>query len=180
MLWLLIFVLVILGVVCYLVFAPFYLEVNNNTGLYCIRFHRLAAARLVVSDGSLKIDLKIAWWRKQISLSATGRKKEKPRPVKKEKKQKRVSVSVGMIKAVIRSFKVNKCYLNIDTGDMPMNGILYPCFYALSKLTGKTFKINFLDKNEIILEIENNFARILRAFIFHQFIIKKQKNGQFK
>lgn len=63
--------------------------------------------------------------------------------------------------------------MSIDTGNMPLNGIMYPGFFWLSRLTGKTFEINFSDKNELILEIENNLAGLVKAFFFHSYINKK-------
>ena len=85
-----------------------------------------------------------------------------------------------MVKAIMNSFSVNKCYLSIDSGDVQLNGILYPFFYWLGKRMHKTIEINFLNRNEFILEIENNFARIIKTFIFHSFTIKNKKYGQLK
>ncbi len=179
MLWFLILIFIIAIIFSYLLFAPFYFEINSITGLCGIRFHHLASAGLIFTDDSLKIDIRIAGWNKQTYWPAiTEGKKEKPVIIKKKKKP--LKISFSMVKAILNSFKVNKCYLTIDSGNMQLNGILYPFFYWISKRTHKTIEINFLDKNEIILEIENNFARILKAFIFHQFIYKNKNHGQLK
>ncbi|MDB4905134.1 MAG: hypothetical protein JWQ63_4415 [Mucilaginibacter sp.] len=129
--WLLIFLLITIAVVSYVLFAPFYLEINTSTGLCSIRFHHLASAKLIISDRSLLIDLWIAGWAKQIDLFAktvTGKEKSN----QSLKKKKRFKISFNKVKAVVKSFKVTKCYLTMDTGNVELNGVLYPCFYWLS------------------------------------------------
>jgi hypothetical protein len=66
---------------------------------------------------------------------------------------------------VIRSFKVNKLEATFDFGDMQWNGILYPLFCWISCKTGKDVRINFEGKNIIVLQAENNIARMSRAYI---------------
>ncbi|HEY8780400.1 MAG TPA: hypothetical protein VIM16_02195 [Mucilaginibacter sp.] len=172
-----IFLLIIITFFAYLLFAPFYLEINSISGLCGVRFHRLAFAKLVISESSVKIDLWIAGWRKRIDPFA---KSVKRKPTKKsippKQKKKPFKISFSSVKAVLKSFKINKCYLNIDSGNVQLNGLLFPGFYWLSKYTNKPLSINFLDRNEIILEIENNMARIIKALIFHLLTFKKQKS----
>ena len=177
MIWILILLLILSIVFSYFLFAPFFLEIDSSSGLYGIRFHRLATARLLFTPSSIIIDIRIAGWSKQFDPFEDEHKKDNPRPVKKKKN--RMNFSFNLLMELIRSFKINKCYVTIDSGNMQMNGILYPGFYWLSRQTCKTININFQDKNIFILEIENNFARIIKTFIFHLFINKK-KYGQLK
>jgi hypothetical protein len=172
--WFVIVVLIIIAVFVYLLFASFYLELNSRSGLCRIRFHRLAYGKLIITDNTLIIDLWIAGWARQIDLFTRNAKSEAESI--KPKRKKPFKVSFGRVEAVLRSFKINKCYLNIDTGNVQLNGMLYPCFYWLSKASHKPVAINFLDQNEIILEIENNIARVIQALIFHLFTFKKQKS----
>jgi len=177
MIWLLVLSLLIVAVFSYLLFAPFYLEINSLNGFYGIRFHRVAFAKLILIDNSFKIDLYVAGWRKQFDLfTKPSKRKQKETPIQSERKKKPFKISFGRVKAVIKSFKIHKCYLDIDTGNVQLNGILYPGFYWLGKYTNKPITVNFFDKNEIILEIENNIARIIRAIIFQLLISKKQKS----
>ena len=74
---------------------------------------------------------------------------------------------MSRVVAMVKSFEVKECYLNIDTRDMSWNGILYPMFYGLSRRTGKELYINFVDKNELRLTVRNNIARIGYAYFFH-------------
>lgn len=175
MIWLALLI-VVLSFLCYLLVAPFYLEINSDDGLCRIRFHRLASARLQVRNSSLIIDLKIAGWKKQIDLLAARKKKKKSAQKKIEGKKKKAGISFKKIWAVVRTFRINKCDLSFDFGDMPLNGILYPLFKWLSILTGKNISVNFWNENKIIVEVENNIARIIWAFIKSSVTHKNKKS----
>jgi hypothetical protein len=68
------------------------------------------------------------------------------------------------MRLILKSFKIKKCFITIDTGNMPLNGMLFPWIYLLSIYTKKTVMINFSEKNIIILQIENSIARMLWAY----------------
>jgi hypothetical protein len=155
----LIIILVLLLILGYLFFAPFYLEVNTATGLYRIRFHKLASARLFFTNESIMSEIKIGWFTKQIDLL-------EPRTIEPvERKNSHRKISWKKMKAVLASFKINKCTISVDTGDVELNGILYPVLYGLSVYTGKNIRINFLDENFVILEIKNSVARMSWAYL---------------
>jgi len=161
--------LLILFIIAYLLFAPFFLEIDSTTGLCRVRLHRLASAQLVLHDRSLFMKLKVAWWQKELDLLAP-RKEKSPSTeavirTEKKKKQFQINKMLRKMKSVLKSFRIDKCYLTFDTGNMPLNGILYPSLYLLSQRTNKTVMINFWEENEIILQIENSVARMLWAYI---------------
>ena len=169
MLWFLIPLLIIVVIICYLLLAPFYLEIDSEQRLFRVRFDRLAVARLEISDSTIIVDVWVAGWRKRIDLLATKEKKapQKIKPIKKQEPKKKVQHIMSRVVAMVKSFEVKECYLNIDTRDMSWNGILYPMFYGLSRRTGKELYINFVDKNELRLTVRNNIARIGYAYFFH-------------
>jgi len=176
LIWLWVFILFIALILSYMLFAPFYLEINSIKGLAQIRLHRLISATLVLST-SAKIELRIAGWMKVIDLFELG-KQQRTRSKKKEKNKKKYTISVYRIRAIVASFKVNKCCLNIDTGNNELNGVLYPAFFVLGKYIKKPISINFAGKNEVIIEIENNMARIIRTFIVSSY--KTKNYGKLK
>jgi hypothetical protein len=164
----LIIAILLIILLSYILFAPFFLEIDTTNGLYIVRFHHLASIRFSSDECSLWLTLKIAFWKKQFDLLS-------PPPMKiesaKKKQRKRKPGSIPTkrmlkrIKEVLRSFYLNKCYINLDTGSMPVNGILYPWFYLLGRHTGNTIMINFNGNNEIILQTENSLARMLWAYL---------------
>lgn len=175
MIFLIIFLALLISLLFYLLFGPFYLEVDSNIGMFRIRFHRIAAAWLIMENNSLKINLNIAGWTKQIDpFRKTGEHKKLPPPKKKKR-----WVSLSLIKSVLNTFKITRLSFKADTGNMPLNAMLYPGFYAVSKYTGRSFEINFAGESEIILKIENNFARIIKVFIIYSFN-KLKNHGKFK
>lgn len=167
--WLLwILPLIILIAIIYLLIAPFYIELDSKMGICRFRFHKLANAEILMHDDSLFLRFKIAWWRKELDLFAPKQINkqiaDKDKPVKKKSAFKMKRLPQRML-SIIKSFSVRKCYVSIDTGNYPANGILYPWFYLLGAQTGKTIMINFWGENEIILTIKNSLARIAWAFL---------------
>lgn len=169
--------LLIAILIAYLIFAPFYVLADSTIHFYGIRFHRLANARLLLAEDSLKIDLVVAWWRKRFDLlKKTARSEEKSRPLKKKKTKKRKSIGLSQVMAVLKTFRVKKFYVDADTRDPALNGILYPCFYWVGKWIGKPVSINFSGKNIFILQAENNLARIAKSIIYSY--LKQKKHGK--
>ena len=176
MVWSLAFLLVVVAGVMYVFFAPFYLEINSDDGTYRVRFHWVAAAYIIPANNTLVVKLQILGWQKQFDVFTSIKKREKPKVAIKETKKKKSVFSLVLVRDVLKTFQVNKCIVLFDTGDMPLNGILYPVLYWLSRKTGKTLQITFDDTNTIQLQIENNLARIAKAFIYSS--LKNKKNGQ--
>jgi len=164
----LIFSSVILMLLAYLMFAPFFIELNSQTGLMRIRFHRLLNAQLLMIGGSLIIDLKLAWWHKRIDILNTGLEKQQtiqPRVRVRGVKKKKRAPSWRKIVSVLNSFVVKKCVINLCFDNMRLNGILYPLFRWVNLKTGQKISINFVDENEVELELKNNCFRVIRAYM---------------
>ena len=165
MLILSIFLLLIVGTLFYVFFAPFYFEINNIKQVYRFRFHRLASADLKTDNNTFFIETRILGWKKQFDLLEPGVTGNTTETIVLHSKKKETRPSWKKIKAVIKSFKVNTCFISIDTGDMPTNGILYPLFFWLSHSTNKNIEINFIGETKIIIEIKNSLARMSWAYI---------------
>ena len=158
-----ILITVVLYIFVYLLFVPFFLEIDTTSGKYSFKIYGIAGARIYISDDTLMLDINITAWHKQIDLFEHKKRQQK---VKKKKiKKERRKIYFHKILAVIKSFKIDKLRLIIDSGNEQLNGILFPVFELASYTTGKTLKINFIDRNEFELTLENNLARILWAYI---------------
>jgi hypothetical protein len=122
---------------------------------------------LKLSESSLMMDIRIAGWKKELDLLKRSKKevKKDTGQVKTVREKKKRKMPLKKMMAVLRSFRVKQCRIVTDTGDMPLNGMLFPAFYGLSIWTGKTFAISFEDQNEIRLEIKNNLGRMLWTYI---------------
>ncbi|HVS94321.1 MAG TPA: hypothetical protein VHE59_19925 [Mucilaginibacter sp.] len=160
--WVLLPVLIALA---YLLLAPFYVEINTASDLYRVKFHRLVSSALLITGDSLQIDLRVAWWKKRIDLLAPQKlRRHEKKPVKKPSRRKRISFQT--IWAIIKTFNVKRFSLTADTGDPAFNGKIFPIIYGVRILTGQDVSVNFSGRNELVVDITNNLARILTAFIY--------------
>jgi len=166
MIWLL---LILITVLTYPLFAPFYLEIDSTKGLFRLRFHYIISARILLENSSLILEIKSPIWNKRIDLLAQNERKKtipKKKVLEKKKDRKSFKIKFSKIKAMLRTFKVNTFFVNFDSNDVLLNAKLFPVFLGLRIYTGKELHINFIGENEIKIEIENNLARIIWAFIF--------------
>ncbi len=158
---LILFLLLIL----YLLFVPVELFIDTTTNEYYIQLKGLAKAS-VVTDAKevLKIKLKITFF----NFYFYPLKKKSP-PKNKEigkRNEIRTMKRIGLRKSLrmLRSFKVKRILLDIDTGDWILNAKLYPFFGFLNYHVGK-FDINFEGRNRLALHLVNRPIYILKSLI---------------
>ena len=167
MLWILLFIF--LGVFTYILFSRLLIEIDSTLNLYRVRYGRLMAGDVVFVNNKVQLMLTFILWKKIIDLKINNEPAEKKERIyvgnNKTTKDLSGTKIASKILHVLRSFKVTKCLISIDTGNMPLNGILFPYFYLISVRTKKCIKINFWGENKIILQIENSLARMLWAFV---------------
>lgn len=155
---------ILVGLIGYLLTAPFYFEIDTTKELFRVRFHVLARARLLNRNNKLYVQWRILGLGKEIDLmSLQG--KAKPKKVVSKPSEDSFNPQWPKIRKAVNSFKVNKFSLRLDTNDMALNGILFPMFATASWLTRKDVWITFNQQNELILEIENSAFRLLKAYL---------------
>jgi hypothetical protein len=139
--------------------------IDSTTRRYEVQIGRFIRGQLRY-EKQLEIDLKIFFFRKRIYLDpfkATSKKKITKTLTKKPNKTK-WSNKAPKIQRLIRSFKLEKLWINIDTDDYYYNAILYPIFFFI-KGKNYRFQINFAGENEFILILKNRPIRLLSAWI---------------
>ncbi len=159
---------IILLVFIGLLFARWFIEIDSTKDLYSIRFEKIASAGLTLHNDAIKFELKIFGWKKiydfeKLLLSRTEKSAVKPE-LRKSKNRFKLKNPFQKFMNVMKSFKITHCNIKIDTGNMPLNGILFPCFYLFSIRTNKIIMINFWGENTVVLQLENSLARMLWAF----------------
>lgn len=166
---LLIILSIILGVFLYALLAPVVLDINTKQNLYRVRFHWLAWGRIYFVGFEPWMEVKVAWWHKQFNLlempKSREKKTEKPAEKPVVKKKKRQKIKWATVKALLRSFKVEKFSWHLDTGDYALNGQLYPIFWWYAYKSGHDVGVNFEDDNSLELTVKNSGWRLLLAFI---------------
>jgi hypothetical protein len=166
---LLIFSAILAAMLCYIFLFPFYLEIDTTIDLYRLRFHHFGSFCLRAGNDTILLEMKILNWKKQIDLLSTRQNKQVKTPAVSRKRNQHKTAATTVpwkrIINVLRSFRINRCRIAIDTGNVQINALLYPIFYVIQVKAKKDIQINFLNKNEIILEVENSLARMSWAYL---------------
>jgi hypothetical protein len=163
----------LVGFIIYLLVAPFVLIVDSNKALIRIKLFGIASAEPLIVDCDIVLLIRVfgVGFRlnitEKIIKSGVRKKKQKihadiqahPKP------RQNKSFSLRKLMNVLYSFRFRVFRLHIDTGDYPLNGLLFPLFFWLSKWSGKDFQVNFNNRNELVMHLENSLARVLWAYI---------------
>ncbi|MEJ2163676.1 MAG: hypothetical protein P8X60_10320, partial [Robiginitalea sp.] len=72
--------------------------------------------------------------------------------------------SISQVNRLMRSFKVRRFRMEIDTGDPVLNAKLYPLFFHLERHAG-SIRLNFINRNHLLLQITNRPINLLKAII---------------
>lgn len=165
--WFLIPAALLLLLLLYLLSAPLVIEIDTRVGLFKARFHYVAGAALHLENSDITLTWNILSWSRRINLVEKLLSPPKQRQKKEtaHKRRPKAGFPAALVKAVLKSFRVRQFFWTVDTGNMMLNGILYPLFHYLHSHTGKNISINFSGENILALEIRNNAFRLLRAYI---------------
>lgn len=161
---LLVVVILLFFLLLYILWAPIILYVDTAVNKYYVQIKGLVRADVLEDKKEvLRIRLRILFMRFSFyPLRTKPSKKRRKKEVGKKESRRRMSWSV--IKRILRSFRVKKLYVNVDTGDYVLNAKLIP-LCTLLNLTGGAFRINFQDSNHLVLHLQNRSINIVRAFI---------------
>jgi hypothetical protein len=148
-------------VIVYALFAPIILEIDSRSYLY--QFRIVPIFRIWWASDNLfgHPEMSIFGIRKKLTFLDFNKNAEESKTKKISKSKFRFFRFISLIK----SFRVRTFYVDIDTGNMPLNGKLYPIMFLLSRITGKSFNINFIGKTEVVIALRNNAFRLLKAYI---------------
>jgi hypothetical protein len=172
MLLLLLIGLLLAGVLAYLLWAPMVIEIDTRRRWYGVHYGPALDAQLFLehlADPSLVVRF-LRWrWRwplltKRI-LSPTRKADPSTRPSRWTSLfQRRRRLTLPKILKLLRTFRVRRFDLLLDTDDYVLNAQLYPVSTFLT-FRGWPVTVNFLHQNELTLRIENRMSRIMWALI---------------
>lgn len=163
-----ILLIVLLGLLAYLLLMPLELCLDSYQDRYSLRMGGLARASLEKDPMELiRLHLKVGFLHFYWRPSDLQRFKKKDSKEKAGKKAGRVrKFKVSQFKRLLGSFRVKSFRLEIDTGDPLLNARLYPLVFLLPPPVGD-IRLNFINRNHILLEITNRPINLLKAFINH-------------
>jgi hypothetical protein len=164
MLWVVLSILLLLFIL-YLLFVPLDIVINIAKKQYFVRILGLVKVAIEGHETEfLRIRLNALFTR---FYFYPLRKKEKEKRKKVEKKSSRRKNIKSNLKGglqVLKSFKVKKVLVDIDTGDCIENAKLYPAFAFLNHHVG-TFQVNFDGRVNMVLHLQSRPISIIRSFI---------------
>lgn len=157
----------------WLLFAPVSIRFDSSENLYMFKFPGIIKGKFIpnLEKPEIKfyvfgIPIKI---RRKKSVF-TDMEKE-PRPNKRKINGLKM---VKVLPKLIKSFKIKRLFLNIDTGDFARNAQLIP---VMQSIEGRHIhaRINFMNEFELYGKITNNLFKILTIVIVQ--IFKNRNHG---
>ena len=162
MLWI-ILVILLLVLLTYLLFLPIDIVLNSTNRQFFVRLGSLVRADLVEDKEYLmRVDFRTLFMR--FRYYPLKRKKSKKKTEKKSRKNKFGWSQMKTVLRLVRSFEVKNFNLDIDTGNCITNAKLYPAFAFLDFWVGN-YKVNFVGRNHLELQLHNRPYRIIKSFI---------------
>ncbi len=170
--------LVLLLIFLLLLLAPFELRLDTISGDCCLRWRGIASVRLSGEVRDPVVRLWLLGWRKKYHLLELGGGKEEEEGEAKQRERRPKKggrprwLTFRLIRRLLRTFRVHRLRLLLDTDDYVLNAYLFPIFQGFSK-GNRQLTINFSGRNELALTVTNRIGKV--GWVFLSEIIKPKK-----
>jgi integrase len=162
MLWAILIVLFI-SLVIYLLFTSLSVFIDTSANRYCLELKGIFSINAESHASEILIFRLHIFFFDFIFYPLRPNKKKKIKTKKKYKKSK-FFLTFKQVYRIIKSCKIKRFFMDIDTGDCITNARLYPAF-ALLNYKGANFNINFEGRNKLVVHIQNRPIYIIKSFI---------------
>ncbi|MBT8271261.1 MAG: hypothetical protein KJO25_04370 [Bacteroidia bacterium] len=156
----------VLILLAYILLAPVDLYIDTISKEYFIRQRGILKAQALWDDDKIiKLNMQLFFFSFNVfplDKMKRGKKKKKSKSSK-ELVKARTGQSRKVLK-VIKTFRIKRFFIDIDTGDYVQNAKLYPVFTFLDYRYGG-FRINFLGRTDLVLHIQNTPFRVIKSII---------------
>ena len=120
----------------YLLFSTIVIDIDTNMAYYSIRFGKLLQLLLLTAPPINTVELKIAFWRKRLKIRTNyfekiSTKYQSTNQSKRKTFTTQPNFTLNKVIGIVKSFKLTRCNIILDTGNMPLNGFLFPWFVIL-------------------------------------------------
>lgn len=151
--------------IVYLLLVPIILVVNTNSNEYYLQIKGLAKASVESDEKKIiKIKLKLFFFNYCFYPLMYKVNDQNKKIESKKKKKKKMKIGFKTTLKLLKSFKVKKLMVDIDTGDCILNAKLFPVFGFLNYHVGN-FKVNFEGRNQLVFQMQNRPLNIIKSFI---------------
>jgi len=153
-------------VVIYLLLMPIILFVDTQTNEYYLQLRGLAKASIQADEKEvLKVKMKVLFLNFKFYPLRRKKSSSKSKKIKKyNKKNSGKRIKFRKYIRILRTFKIKRFFVNIDTGDCISNAKLFPIFAFLNQ-TKASFKVNFEGRNQMVLHMQNRPINIIKSFV---------------
>ena len=178
---LLIICIIILSFLTWVLISPIRLYINTDTNKYFIELKGIFRVSLVPDKKEIFF-LRFRFFFINFNFYPFRKKKKKEKLVKhkKQRKKKRKKTRIKKIRLIVKytwnvlkSFKLRRLNVNLDTDDVILNAFLIPVFIFINR-KNIWLNINYNGELSLILLVENRVINILLVMI-RTFIKFKKK-----
>ncbi len=163
----LVIILICAPLLIFFLAAPIILSIDTDTDDYCIRLGDMCSLRALTTLENPGVRLRIGfwkntWWLKDRLLRIGSKTTRGAKSRKVAKRDMSRSSSLRMWR-VLKTFRVSKCDVLIDTDDFILNAQLFPLFQFCSGRWGH-WRVNFEGDCRVQLEVESRLSSVLYAW----------------
>jgi len=157
--WIILFLLLI---ICWLLFSPFEFQVDTRVPQAYFKWRSIGTAQAIYENEMWILRIRVLFFSGQWELEKLIFRKKKNKKVKKAKHRSNKRSPLKFLN-LIKSFRVLKWELAIDTNDSIKNAWLYPLNFV--PFTRQHLFVNFSDENYLFLVIRNAPWKVVYALL---------------
>ena len=159
--WVMIIFLFILSVLTWLLISPLILEIDTRIPVIEVRWVSIGKA-MIWYENEWLLSFRVLFFRKTVRMEAIKGKSGKKKVMPGQRKKRGLKRMPLRMLQVAGTFSVVQWKLAIDTGDYPLNGILYPLNF-LPRVSGH-LSFNYNGENYLHAKLRNRPWKIVYAF----------------
>jgi hypothetical protein len=169
MIWIIIITL-LLAFLLWLLLGPVILFLNTETNRYHLALPGIIKIAVVPSTELFHIRGWVFFipFKYHPFRPRKGKRKEKPEKPKAKKKPRKVSGNINMVIDVVRSLRIRKLYLNLDTDDFILNAWLVPAFSYVNSENIR-MRVNFEGTSSLLLDLRLRLGTLIWIFIRNKY-----------
>ena len=150
----------------WLLFTPLVIHLDTEQEVYEVRWAGMHVRPILDEEGP-GIRFIAPFISKDIHFATSATRSSPGSKQEHADRKHRSSRSTHAVPRLVRSFRLRRFQLILDTDDVIWNAWLFPVFHML-RLHGHDVRIAFNGHSELQLTLENNIYRLLRAVLFNQ------------
>jgi hypothetical protein len=165
MIWMLLLILFLLFLLWFLL-VPVVIFIHTEAGRYSLRMPGVFSAKAVTGGDLFLIRGWILFVPYRFNPFAPRRKKSRKKkdPGNKKKRFRMPSGGLTLARDALRTVRIRKFEMDIDTGDFPMNAWLVPVF-SLVEGYNRQLRVNFNGNTSLLLDLRLRLGALLWAVI---------------